>query len=113
MGAGTGPGLTPREVGQMFGQEINMLQTNQLPPHNHVATINTVKEDGDKFKPNSTYLAADTSASIYSQSTPDAQLAPNSVTVGNTGGGQGVNNVQPTLVMNYIICTDGLYPDRN
>lgn len=113
MGAGNGPGLTPREFSQKFGNETNVLQVSQLPPHNHDATINTVKEDGDKFKPKDTYLAADTSASIYSQSSPDAQLAPNSVTVGNTGGGQGVNNIQPTLVMNYIICTEGLYPQRN
>ena len=44
----------------------------------------------------------------------------NNLTVGNTGGGQPVSaqvsaNVpimEPYLVMNYIICTEGIFPSR-
>ena len=33
--------------------------------------------------------------------------------VGNTGSGQSINNMQPTLVVNYCIAIYGLYPSRN
>ena len=31
----------------------------------------------------------------------------------NKGAGQAINNMQPYLTVNYIICTNGLYPSRN
>lgn len=34
------------------------------------------------------------------------------VAVGNTGSGAAVNNMQPYLVLNYIIATAGMYPTR-
>lgn len=38
--------------------------------------------------------------------------ATGNVTVNNTGNGQPVPNMQPYLVLNYIICMQGLYPPR-
>lgn len=35
------------------------------------------------------------------------------VTVGNTGGNQGVNNMQPYLAVNYIIALEGIFPSRS
>lgn len=70
-------------------------------------------------------------ANIYSSNTSNATLKPFSVSVpagsgavtnGNTGGGTplslqvsvpvSVSTIQPSLVLNFIICTDGIYPDR-
>jgi microcystin-dependent protein len=38
MGAGTGPGLTPRTLGQSGGVEREKLSISEMPPHNHPAT---------------------------------------------------------------------------
>ncbi|MEP3387153.1 MAG: tail fiber protein [Reichenbachiella sp.] len=38
LGAGTGPGLTPRAMGQFSGVETVSLVTNQIPSHNHLIT---------------------------------------------------------------------------
>ncbi len=35
------------------------------------------------------------------------------ITIGNTGGGQAVNNMQPYLVINYCISLVGIFPSRN
>jgi microcystin-dependent protein len=37
-------------------------------------------------------------------------LPPSADVTGDTGGGQPVNNVQPSLELNYIIATNGIYP---
>ena len=34
-------------------------------------------------------------------------------TVGQAGGSSAHDNIQPSLVMNYIICINGVYPSRN
>ena len=33
--------------------------------------------------------------------------------IGNTGGGQPHDNVQPFLVINYIIALEGIYPSQS
>ena len=37
LGAGAGPGLTPRNLGESAGTESVTLSLNQLPPHSHAA----------------------------------------------------------------------------
>ncbi|KOY83799.1 tail fiber protein [Lysinibacillus macroides] len=71
---------------------------------------------------------------IYSTNTPDTTLQPNSVqatgtvagtvtgtvngtvtgtvNTGVTGSGTPVANMQPYLILNYIICYQGIFPDR-
>jgi microcystin-dependent protein len=39
-------------------------------------------------------------------------LPPTSDTTGNTGGGQPHNTIQPSLVLNYIVATQGSFPSR-
>lgn len=33
--------------------------------------------------------------------------------IGDAGGSQPHNNMQPYLGVNYIICMEGIYPSRN
>ena len=40
-------------------------------------------------------------------------INPASIQIGNTGGSQSVNNMQPYLAVNFIIATQGLFPSRN
>jgi microcystin-dependent protein len=124
--AGHGPGLTDRKLGERKGTETNTLDILQLPSHTHSATA-TVQVDAEvgvvngtpnKGKPADNYLA-NGAGQIYTDVTPNATLGGVSATgsanvvVNPTGGGQSVNNMQPSLCINFIICTAGLFPSRN
>ena len=43
----------------------------------------------------------------------EVPMHPDSVTVANTGGGVDFDIRQPYQVLNYIICTQGIFPSRN
>jgi microcystin-dependent protein len=43
----------------------------------------------------------------------DHGLPPSADTTGSTGGGQPMNNVQPSMGLNYIIALEGIYPTGN
>ncbi|EDM81297.1 phage Tail Collar [Plesiocystis pacifica SIR-1] len=109
MHAGTGPGLTPRQLGQKTGHESVTLTTNQLPSHSH--DLRAVRAGADDPTPDGAYLAAPAGISIYTETSPNVSMGSNSVS--HTGGGQLVNIVQPFQVVNYIIALQGLYPSRN
>jgi microcystin-dependent protein len=105
---GTGQGLTPRVLGEMSGSESVTLIGNQMPIHNHL--VNAGNEDADVKNPNGAYLAAPTAA-IYTAAAPNVQMNPQMV--GNAGGNQPHNNMQPYLAVTFIIALFGIFPSRN
>ena len=123
MHAGQGPGLSHRILGQRVGTEVNTLNISQLPSHTHTATtsgnvtIAVSTETGEEINPNGQYLASGNNFYIDSP-TPNANLLGASInnlntTIGDTGSGQAVNNMQPSTTIHFIIATQGIYPSRN
>ena len=110
MHPGSGPGLTTRRLGEKGGAEDVVLTINQMPSHNHVATLRSIEEDADQSEAAGNTLANHTG---YYNGTPDASLNAGSITVANNGGGQHHTNVQPFICVNYIIALVGTYPSRN
>jgi microcystin-dependent protein len=105
--AGSGPGLSTRQQGQKFGSENVTMTVAQMPSHSHSAhsTSDTTVDDTANGKA----LAA---VKMYkSRTIPSKSL--NSETIGNTGGNQPINTVQPTLAINCIIAIQGIFPSRN
>ncbi len=100
VGVGNGPGLSDQKLGEKSGTETTTIQSNQLPSHSH--NVPTVKVG-----------IADNSSSqkvtVVSETTDGAKGVPTY----NTGGGQAINNKQPSLGLNYIICMQGFYPSRS
>jgi microcystin-dependent protein len=43
----------------------------------------------------------------------DLSAVTANTTTDDTGGNSAHNNIQPSLVMNYIICVNGVYPSRS
>jgi len=140
IGYGQGPGLTNNYVlGQKAGVEAVTLTIMQMPIHNHVATftpggggggggVKASSAPGAVPAPSATNptLAAATdpdgnvTINLYNASAPDITLntggggsGGGTVTVGNSGGSQPFSILQPILAVNYIICTEGLFPTRN
>jgi microcystin-dependent protein len=116
---GNGPGLSPRRLGERFGTETVTLNDSQLPAHSHTATGQARCSDAngttDKAKGNIWSEDLGVSSATYSSNAADALMAADSVevTVENSGGGQGHNNIQPCLSVNYIIALNGTFPSRN
>ncbi len=129
MGAGNGVGLTPRRQGEYGGQETVQLSIAEMPAHTHAATstpaggssaelplsttagVNATPEAGDVPAAASDDIYGPNSSTV---STPlNVNVAPQDVTVGTAGGSLPHNNIQPYQVVNYIICTEGLYPSRS
>ncbi|TJY42784.1 phage tail protein [Cohnella pontilimi] len=108
---GTGQGLTPRSLGESGGSASVQLTVQQMPSHNHVP--NCVAGASDQMSPagaewgNAT--AGRQSPSLYS-SKFDTPMSPQAI--GATGGGAPHNNMQPYLVLNYIIALQGVFPPR-
>ena len=103
---GTGPGLTTRQQGQRSGTETNTLTVAQLPSHGHA--INA-KMEGTTDDPNGAFVAGDGTNAFGASS----DLAMSNTSVANTGGSQAVNNMQPYMVVRYIIALQGVFPSRN
>lgn len=112
VGAGNGPGLSSVQSGQMAGSENVTLTTANLPAHGHAmnassdaASVGTpagnslgVSERGGMTMP---FVAGNTNQ------------VPMGSRTGSVGSGNAVNNMQPYLGMNYIICAEGIYPSRS
>lgn len=115
---GRGPGLTSYRLGQKGGTETNMLQLLNLANHTHTTstTVAAFDGDGDSSSPVGNYLSNTTGSRNYSAEAPGDTMANGSVTAtvaNSTGGGTAVNNLQPFLGINYLICLQGLYPSRS
>lgn len=109
MGEGNGPGLSDRRLGAKAGSETNTLNATKLPSHSHAVSVQVNTASAATTDPTNHFLAP---AEAYATAgTAGANLG--GVTCGNNGGNQPVNNVEPSLVLNYIIALVGLYPSRS
>lgn len=111
VGTGQGPGLSQKNLGEMAGSETITIKTANLPTHTH--TMNASSETASVGTPAANSLGANARGGI----TPFAPGVTSQVAMGSTTGVTGsnspVNNTQPYLGMNYIICSEGIYPSRN
>ncbi|MFN2608075.1 MAG: phage tail protein [Acidimicrobiales bacterium] len=107
MHAGQGPGLSPRTLGEVAGEESVTLTTTQMPAHGHLASgTNTA---GAATRPGGNVPAA-TSAGAYGPSPTDPM---NGSFIASAGGSQPHDNMSPYLVVNFIIALEGIFPSRN
>lgn len=112
MHTGTGPGLSPRNMGQKLGSERVSVSASQVPSHNHDMRASTTP--GTQNIPAGGLLASSPGVRIYR---PEPPLAGNnlaSAAIGpSAGGSQSHNNLMPFLCVNFIIALFGIYPSRN
>ncbi len=109
--AGTNPlGLPPVQLGESSGQENHTLTQPEMPQHNHQVMGSNVAADNSD--PTGTVLAMTTDA-FYNLPGASAFTTLNPLTVLQAGGSQPHNNMQPYLVLNFIIALVGVFPSRN
>ena len=94
-------------LGHKSGEENHFLSVAEIPDHDHQWQAADV--DGDTPVPVGNSLAR------YLNGYRDAQdlVEPRAGTLANAGGGEGHNNMQPYLALNFCIALRGLFPSRN
>jgi microcystin-dependent protein len=110
MGAGFGPGLTSRFIGDFPGEAQVSLTVDQLPPHTH-----------QLFASGATGLSNDPANSVLSvpfsgdnlYAAPTAGPLVSMQAVQPNSGGLGHDNMQPYLSITFLInLTPGVFPRR-
>jgi microcystin-dependent protein len=119
IGQGTGPGLSSYVVGQMAGTETVTLSTNQMPQHNHSlvaynldATTATPGPGVALGKPGLSHTSQQELFYLNTSGSPASPVLA-ADTIMPAGGNQPHDNQAPSLVLNYIIALEGVFPSRN
>lgn len=112
---GTGPGLSPRVIGEMGGQETVTLTTQQIPGHSHVIQASGSAGTADTPAANVVANGSSTSINVYRNpaDTATSQVTLHGTTSASAGGGQPHENLQPTVAVSYIIALYGIFPQPN
>jgi microcystin-dependent protein len=110
VGQGTGPGLTARVQGQMYGTETVTLLGTQIPAHTHTVSVsdttaNLNTPSGQLIGKGNHYQGPNITTGRTGQLLPNA--------VGAIGGSQPHENMMPFLAMSFILCLQGIFPSRN
>ena len=109
MHAGQGPGITQNyQLGEMSGVETVTVTVNQIPIHNHAMLASgdaaTAITGANGIVANAVQL------SMYFAAPADSGL--NSQAVQPAGGSQPHENMQPYLVVTFILALFGVFPSQ-
>ncbi len=109
--SGQGPGLSAYTLGEMSGSETVTLISSQMPAHTHM--VNCDNNTIDSPTPANSIPGSNGfgGTNLYSTQAPNNTMNPQMI--GVAGGSQPHNNMQPFLVVNFIIALQGLFPSRN
>lgn len=105
--------------GQRGGEENHVLLSNEMPQHSHtvsnvVAKAKTASVDANTNNPVGNYFAENTAETKRFTALPDTLMGTvQSVSTVAEGGSQPHSNMQPYVVLNFIIATQGIFPSRN
>ncbi len=106
MHSGSGPGLSPRSVGEAGGAEEVTLTQSELPSHNHAVTAPSATPQSPLTGP-----ALGTSAARgYHPGPPNGQASGAALQV--AGASTPHNNMPPYLTFNFCIALQGIFPPR-
>ncbi|MGQ1946266.1 phage tail protein [Geofilum sp. OHC36d9] len=110
--AGQAPALQPVALGQKLGTNTNSLTASQMSSHSHTLYANaTLSGRNVKLLPTNNFVCQNQDGTGNFAPTADVEM--NTASVGISGQNQPVNNMQPSLGLNYIICLEGIYPPRS
>lgn len=96
-------------LGQRAGEETHTLILAELPSHPHQLSASGQRASLDD--PAAATWAALASGNLYSGAPPNTVMHAGSVTTVGNGGPH--ENMQPYLVVNFIIALVGIYPSRS
>jgi microcystin-dependent protein len=111
LGAGQGAGLRDYYPGERGGSASVTLLPSEMPAHGHQLIASgetaTVRRPGPD---RALAVSVDANAYAPTDAGPAVSLSPLAATV--AGGSQPHNNMQPTLILNFCIALQGVFPPR-
>jgi microcystin-dependent protein len=119
IGTGSAPGLSNYTLGQAAGAAATTLTLGNLPMHMHGPGAVPVGIDCDSNPaseqfPDGFYIAGVNNAYSTTPASGVSMQAPvYTATIGSTGNNQPIPLMPPYLVVNFIICMQGVFPSRN
>ncbi|HEX4304004.1 MAG TPA: tail fiber protein [Rhizomicrobium sp.] len=119
MHQGTGPGLTPRVIGQSFGSaNVTLLQAN-MPAHIHTINALANAQGGEALEtgtPGPTAMLGNSTSGCkgWHGTTTVPPLQPfSNKAISINGGSLPHDNLQPLLAVNFCMALFGIFPTRN
>ncbi len=116
IGAGQGPGLTVRDLGERVGTPTRTLLTAGLPAHQHPARVSNAAGTSSSPALGVPAVLADGAtatgeAIAYFNRAPAPNAAAAAAAVAAAGSQQAFE-LSPYLALNYCICLFGVFPPR-
>ncbi|UJR79687.1 phage tail protein [Sandaracinus amylolyticus] len=112
MGAGQGPGLTPRSLGETGGSATVTLLASEVPSHGHAASFS--RAESYEGHPGGAHAAMTQGGlALYAPagaSSPVTAMSP--MAVGVSGSSLPHNNMMPYLAITFCIALQGIFPQR-
>jgi microcystin-dependent protein len=96
-------------LGERAGEVSHTVTIQELPTHLHSATVSKTTATTDV--PDATVIPATATLDLYHSPTSLGAMEPG--IVGNSGGSQPHENMQPYTVVNFIIALQGIFPSQN
>ncbi len=97
-------------LGNKGGEETHTLNAAEMPQHTH--TLQASTGNAAVNSPTGALLAKTPATDPY-YNTLTSPVDMSTSAIDPVGGGQGHNNMQPTLALNFCIALQGLFPSRN
>jgi microcystin-dependent protein len=111
---GTG---TTHQLGEISGTEQTTLISSNLPPHTHTisgtARVKASSESSNEFPFGAYWGKGANNYGTTKSGTMNAGAVFPNLTVGFAGTNAPIQNAQPSLGINFIICLYGIFPSRN
>jgi microcystin-dependent protein len=95
-------------LGERGGEPAHTLTLSELPTHPHLVAASTV-DTGGNDNPTGRFLGS--ASGVYHTFASPQTISPG--TIGNAGGSQAHQNMQPYLVLNFCIALQGIFPSPN
>lgn len=117
-GVGQAPGLMNYTLGEVTGFERVTLTMNNLPPHNHNGAVQMTPLGGsgaDSDSPSGHYPGSIPNGYTTNMAgaTPMGSSSFANTVIGQSGSSSPVSVITPYTTLNFVICTQGIYPSRN
>lgn len=96
-------------LGEQGGEQSHTLTVSEIPMHTHAASASAAA--ASTTIPAGSVVLAQPEFAAYRP--PSSPVAVHAATIGNVGGSQAHQNMQPYLVVSFCIALQGIFPSQS